>query len=593
MPLGIVGGCLFLTSCSRQTVTETTEGTEFPKQDVNLPIDESEFATDAVPRQEQPNDWFRDVTPKSGINFRHHSGRDAHHFTMVETFGSGVALFDYDLDGDLDVYCVGGGTISADLKISGIPGRLYENQGDFQFSDVTREAGLETDIDYSHGVAVGDVNSDRYPDLFISCYGRSHLFLNETNGSFRDMTFESRLQLDGWHTAAAFADLNRDGHTDLYVAGYLIWKPDPDELCLDPKSGLRDVCMPGKFPDAPDHLFWGQGDGTFLQADSERIGLRKDGKGLGVVIADFDRNHILDIYVANDVVRNHLYLGQNDGTWLESAVVSGVIGNEFGVPEGSMGVHAGDFDRDGWLDLVVTNYEFEENDLYHNEGNGLFSHKTVPLGLSGPCKPYVGFGTLLTDLDMDGWEDLVIINGHVTYRNRKYSYLQPPFLYRNEQGDRFQNVTSSAGPWFSLPHAGRGIAVGDLNNDGAPDLVAVEQDGPVSILQNLNPPEYWIGVQLVGDQSCTDLTGTMATVEGVVPELTKAVISGGSYLSHSDQRLLLPLTSADIDHIDITLTWPDQTRERFSQLNTRQYHLLTKGTGNLIIETISERDDQS
>ncbi|TWT60871.1 FG-GAP repeat protein [Rubinisphaera italica] len=587
----IVGISVTLTSCSQPSPPIShNESADSSPQEFNVPIDESDLMSDAVPREEQPGDWFLDVTSETGINFHHHSGRESQQFTMVETFGSGIAVFDYDLDGLLDIYCVGGGAISSDLAISGIPGRLYRNMGNFRFEDVTAESGLDCTIDYSHGVAVGDVNSDHYPDLFVTCYGRSELFLNKQDGTFQKITEESRLNLDGWHTSAAFADLNQDGHLDLYVAGYLQWKPSRDELCIDPKSGLRDVCMPGIYPDAPDHLFFGQGDETFVE-QSEIAGLRKDGKGLGVVIADFDRNHILDIYVANDVVRNHFYLGQKDGTWLDFAVPSGVIGNEFGAPEGSMGVHAADIDRDGWLDIVVTNYEFEENDLYHNEHNGMFTHMTVSLGLAGPCKPYVGFGTLLTDLDMDGWDDLVIVNGHVVYRNRAYSYQQPAFLYRNLEGKRFQDATSSAGPWFSVPHAGRGIAVGDLNNDGGPDLIVSEQDGPVSILKNLYKPQKWIGIQLIGDESRSDVTGATVVVEGVVPELSKTVISGGSYLSHSDNRLLFSLESLDVDRVDITLTWPDQTQERFPLLELKRYHQIKKGTGVNLIKNISAGDD--
>ena len=589
----LFGICLLLASCREQPAPPQVDHPPDPSApNVNIPVEESELLSDAVPRPEQPGDWFRDITPETGISFRHHSGREAQHFTMIETFGSGVAVFDYDQDGDLDIYCAGGGTISAELTILGIPGRLYQNQGDWKFLDVTPESGLETNIDYSHGVAVGDVNSDYYPDLFISCFGQSRLFLNQTNGTFLEITKESGLNLNGWYMSAAFADFNRDGHADLYVTGYLQWKPDRKELCLDPNSGLRDVCMPSNFADAPDHLFFGHGDGTFTDV-SKQAGLRTDGKGLGVVVADFDRNHILDIYVANDVVRNHLYLGQQDGTWRDAAVASGVIGNEFGAPEGSMGVHAGDIDRDGWLDLVVTNYEFEENDLYHNEGDGLFTHMTVPLGLAGPCKPFVGFGTLLSDLDMDGWDDLVVVNGHVTYRNRKYDYQQPAFVYRNLEGKRFQNVTSAAGSWFSVPHAGRGIAVGDLNNDGAPELIVTEQDGPVSILQNLNSPENWIGIQLTGDAACSDLTGTTATIDGVTPEISRTVISGGSYLSHSDQRLLFSLKALAADQVDLTVTWPDQTRERFSPLGTKQYHQLEKGTGEQIVENSPTGKDPS
>ncbi|MFO1002894.1 MAG: VCBS repeat-containing protein [Planctomycetaceae bacterium] len=247
------------------------------KQDDHVP--EDSLRATGERRAATPDDWFEDVTSSSGLSFVHSSGRNANVFTMVEAFGSGVALLDYDADGDLDVFCVGGGTISEDLVFAGSPNQLFRNDGDFRFSNVTSESGLDVPVDYSHGVTVGDINNDSLPDLFISCFGRSRLFLNRGQGRFEDRTQFMKPELTGWNTACCFADVTNDGLLDLFVTGYLKWTPNAKERCVDPRSGLRDVCMPGSFPGDQAHLYVGTVDGTFIDA-TEGSGLLSDGKGL-------------------------------------------------------------------------------------------------------------------------------------------------------------------------------------------------------------------------------------------------------------------------------------------------------------------------
>ena len=567
-------------------------GTEVANNDVPESVDtssattisESDLVSDAAPRNSRPDDWFRDVSAASGVDFCHSSGRKGGQFTMLEAFGSGVGLLDFDSDGDLDLLCAGGGTIDANCDVAGAQCRLFRNDGEFRFTDVTAESGLGENVDYSHGVAIGDVNHDSRPDVFISCFGQSRLFVNVDGLRFEDATNRFSLNLQGWHTAACFADVNGDGRSDLFVTGYLQWSPDPKELCLDPHSGLRDVCMPGRFAGESDRLFLGNSQGGLDDATNS-AGILPDGKGLGVVVADFNGNGLLDIYVANDVVANHLYINQGDDRFLECAATSGVAGNEYGAAEGSMGVDVGDFNRDGLPDITVTNYEFEDNDVYRNEGGGVFSHVTVPLGLSGPCRTYVGFGTVWTDLDMDGWEDLVVVNGHVTYRNRQSEFQQPAFVFRNELGTRFPDVTDSAAPWFSVPHSGRGLAVGDLNNDGAPDLVISELDGPVTILQNTRPARNWIGIQPRGTISCTDAVGAKVHVVNPAVSSGQFVKSGGSYLSHGDRRLRFPLDDLSRKDVDVEIQWPTGVVEKFSALATNKYHIVKEGRGTSVENT--------
>ena len=578
----IVSGCQHSEDLPKIVGSLTDKGVN---QDDSVP-EESLRAT-GQRRAARPEDWFEDVTDSSGLVFVHSSGRNANGFTMVETFGSGVALLDYDADGDMDVFCAGGGTVSADLIFAGSPNRLFRNDGKLKFTEVTTGSGLDVPVDYSHGVTVGDINNDSLPDLFISCFGRSRLFLNLGQGRFQDHTQFMEPELNGWSTACCFADVTDDGLPDLYVTGYLQWAPDSKERCTDPKSGLRDVCMPGLFPGAQDRLYAGTGDGHFVDI-TKTAGLLPDGKGLGVVALDFDGNGHLDFYVANDVIRNHLYLGQGGGVFQESAIVCGVSGNEFGAPEGSMGVDAADVDGDGTPDLFVTNYEFEDNSLYRNTGKGVFYHSTVSMGIAGSCRPYVGFGASFLDADLDGWMDLVVVNGHVTYRNRQSSYAQPSFIFRNDGGTRFEDITADAGPWFSVPHSGRGVAVGDLNNDGAPDLVISEQDGPISVLRNLHSPSHWIGVRLRGVECGHDAIGARVRLVEPKEGNYQFVKGGGSYLSCSDTRLIFPVEGGN--SVTIEVRWPNGVFEEFRGFSAGSYHLVEQGMGTLMASPLQQQE---
>ena len=542
---------------------------------------ESEFfGTEDLPPA-RVTDWFEDVSDRSGVIWRHSSGRRAGRYTMLEVFGSGVGLLDYDVDGDLDLLVSGGGFVSPDGEISGAGCALFRNLGGFQFEDVTAESSLGAPIDYSHGIAVGDVNDDGLPDAFIACFGRSRLFLNIDGKSFRDVTEEMGVSVEGWYTSACFADVTADGRPDLYVTGYLDWLPNPAERCTDPKSGRRDVCMPGAFAGVQDRLLVASDAGRFSD-ESLNSGIRSDGRGLGVVAGDFNGDSRVDLYVANDVERNHLYLNSGKGAFVEAAERCGVAGNEFGAAEGSMGVHAGDFNHDGKPDLVVTNYELEENSLYRNEGGEVFSHITVSSGLAGRCRPMVGFGTVLADFNSDGWQDLVVVNGHVTYHNRKSPFRQEAVIFRNVAGARFEDIGDAAGNWFSVPHSARGLAAGDLNNDGAPDLVVTGLDSAVSILRNQHPPKFWLGVQLRGTAVSSAAVGSRVRIIGLPESVFQTVYSGGSYLSHNDQRICFPLPNVPAAPLTVEVTWPDHSSEIFHGLDGLKYHVLQQGDGRSV-----------
>lgn len=543
-----------------------------------------------VSRPPGNDDWFEDATETSGVRFSYRNGQDANGFTLLESVGGGVALFDYDRDGDVDLFFTGGGSISLEGpgRVSGRSGTLYRNDGDFRFSDVTESAELNLSEDYSHGCTVADYDRDGWLDLLVTCFGQCQLFHNEQNGRFRDVALPSGIVTDRWCTAAAWGDIDQDGYVDLYVAGYVEWKFNPTEDCRDRTSQKRDVCLPNLYRPARGYLFHNRRDGTFEEI-SEQSGLHQDGRGLGLAAFDFNNDGWLDFYLANDAGANQLFLGSAEGRFTDQATAAGCAFNEVGAPEGSMGVGVADYDGDGNPDLFVTNFEFEDNSLYHNDGTGHFVHTSVIAGLSGRCKRYVGFGTVFADFNFDSWPDLVISNGHVQYHRPPYR--QPAVLFQNAAGKRFRDVSESGGPYFSLPHVGRGLAAGDLDNDGSVDLVIVHQNDPVALLRNRLGTTDWFGIELRGEKSNPDAIGATVSAEIAGRTVTQFVVGGGSYLSQSDPRILFPLVGrkggqdATGSHESngqvppVTVHWPNGRRERFLSLRVGRYNLLREGTG--------------
>jgi hypothetical protein len=585
--LCLASGLCFLASCADTTTDiasnpvaavgdiRANSTDTAPRSHDELP--DEVLATTIPARAPSPADWFEDITESSGIHFTYRNGLESRQYAMVEEVGGGVALFDYDNDGDLDVYVTGGGDIAAGQVARGRPGALFRNDGNFQFTDLTREVGLNESVDYSHGVTVGDYDRDGWTDLFITTYGRSRLFRNINGTNFVDQTAAAGLDIRGWHTSATFLDFDNDGWLDLYVCGYVDWQPGHVHHVGSLNSPIIDVSMPHEIDAAPDFLFRGSPSGRFTDV-SEAAGIGRDGRGLGVVVADLNADGWIDLYVANDVDENHLYLGGPQLPFKESAVSAGVAGSEFGVPESSMGVDAGDYDGDGRLDLFVTNYEGQNNSLYRNEGAGQFTHRSVPAGLAGRSPTNVGFATEFVDFDMDGWLDIYIVNGHVVYRARQGPYRQPAFVNRNLSGKRFEDVSDRAAPYFSVTHVGRGAAYGDLDNDGAPDLILVHQNEPVTVLRNRRTPNHWLSLLLEGVASNREAIGAVVTSQWEGRPLTRVIRGGGSYLSCSDRRVLIPCTP---EFQTVEIVWPGGRRERFSGLQPCRGHRLREGTGSL------------
>ena len=526
--------------------------------------------------------WWRDETSQSGVDFTYHNGREGAQFTILESIGGGVALFDFDQDGDQDLLFAGGGAIrsTAPISVTGLPCALFLNDGSGHFSDASKLVEGPDHPPYSHGVFVSDFNRDGFPDALITGFGGCVLLRNEEGKRLIDVTAASGISIADWTTAAAWADVNRDGWPDLFVISYVEWTPHADATCGDAQRRIRDVCPPQKYPAARQTLFLNNQDGSFSSAEFAPKGGGR-GKGLGCVALDLNGDGWIDFYVANDQVENQLYLGGPSLPMTEAGVLSATSGSELGVPEGSMGVDASDYDGDGRPDLFITNYELEDNSLYHNEGNGLFRHVTIAAGLGGVGRPLVGFGTGFGDFDLDGWLDLFVINGHVLYETGRSAYQQSPFLLHNEASGtrrRFRDVSMEhGGPWFQGRHAGRGAAIGDLDNDGDLDLVIVQQNQPATVLMNQIQPPDWLRLELRGTTSDPAAVGAIVKYPFKGREIVRHIRSGAGYLSHFDQRVLLP---ADMSMArEVTVQWLTGKSERFRNLQPRSTNLIREGQG--------------
>jgi enediyne biosynthesis protein E4 len=504
---------------------------------------------------------FSDTTEESGIDFRHRNGSEAGHYSILESLGGGVALFDYDGDGTLDLFFAGGGEFF-DQRIEGRPSSLYRQLHPFQFQSVAQQAaGGFPSVHYSHGCFVADFDNDGFPDVLVTGYGGVQLWRNLGDGTFDEQHRAARLTDAGWSTAAGWGDLDGDGNLDLYIAHYADWSFENHPRCYVPEGDPEidhvqvDVCPPDTFADVADTVWLSNGDGTFRHATFQ-LGLRDDGKGLGVALADFNGDGDLDIFVANDSTDNFLYLSDSFGSLTELGSALGVAVAGRGLPARGSGVDVGDFNLDGHLDLWVTNGEGEPFSLYRNEGEQQFLDISHATGMSSWEGEFVGFGTKFADLNRDGYLDLIFANGHVRQHPVHTEVKQQPMVLGNDQGRRFQRWEAPADSYFSEKHVGRGLATGDLNNRGTVDLVFTHNNGPPSILRNDSEDDgQWLGVRLIGRQSPRDGSGVRLTLETERTSQVRFVAGGTSYLSHSDLRPLFGFPAGDRP-MRLTVRWP-------------------------------------
>jgi len=533
----------------------------------------------------RPIPQLEDITEKSGIRFRHTS--NPLNTYIVESMSGGVILFDYDRDGWLDIYFTNAPTVEMALRKQTSRGALYHNNHDGTFTDVTEKSGLATPC-FAMGGAVADYNNDGWPDLYLTCLGGNVLFRNNGDGTFTDVTAKAGVADGRMSTGAAFADYDRDGFVDLMVANYVDFQLDHlppfggGSLCK--YRGIDVYCGPRGLKGAGDSLFHNNGDGTFTDV-SKAAGVDDPHGyyGLGVAWADFSNTGWPDIYVANDTLPNFLYRNDGKGKFTEIGLESGTALSETGSEQASMGIALGDYLHTGRPSIYVTNFAADYSDLYRNDGNWMFTDVSYPSGVALPSFPYVKWGDAFVDLDNDGWLDLVAINGHVYPQMEKVlgsgGYWQPKTVLFNQRDGTFCDASDQAGSALEQNRASRGLAVGDLFNDGNVDLVVEDLDSSPMVLRNQGVSgRHWVSFELAGTKSNRMAIGArVKVVTGAVTQ-TDEVRSGGGYLSQSDVRLHFGLGNAEkIDMIEIR--WPSGKVETIKDLAVDRFYAVLEEEG--------------
>jgi hypothetical protein len=545
---------------------------------------------------------FDELADKSGLKFRHYNGMTGKLF-LPEVMGAGAALFDFDLDGDLDVFLVQGSVLEPGQQPARTlfpwrekeepRGKLFrsdlvvglDGSPVLTFTDVTERSGIRAD-GYGMGAISGDVNNDGWPDLYLCNLGPNHLYLNNGNGTFTDATEKAGADDRRWSTSAAFVDYDRDGWLDLMVVNYADFAPQSSPTCYA-ETTVKDYCGPRSFRAPGNRLLHNKGDGSFEDVTVPAGVSREFGHALGVVTADFDRDGWMDIYVANDGDPNQLWTNQKNGTFKNEALLAGAAVNRDGQAEAGMGVDAGDFNGDGTEDIFVTHLMEETNTLYFNMGGGAFEDRTREAGLGLPGSRLTGFGTLFFDYDNDGRLDLLVVNGAVRHLQElvrsgdPYPLGQPDQLFHNEGAGKFMEVSERAGPSFRLLEVGRGAAFGDMDNDGDTDVLVTNNNGPARLFLNrIGNRNHWLGLRLLGKSANRDMLG--ASVEVVVTPkqvLWRRARTDGSYCSSQDPRVLVGIGSAERVET-VRVRWPSGNVEEWKVPSINRYLTLKEGTSS-------------
>jgi enediyne biosynthesis protein E4 len=532
---------------------------------------------------------FQDITAAAGIRFTHNNGAFGKKW-LPETMGSGVALLDYDNDGWQDILLVNGadwlGHVRRHTTLA-----LYHNNHDGTFTDVTRKAGLALEL-YGMGVAIGDYNNDGNDDIFITTLGQNHLFRNNGDGTFTDVTKQAGLWgPNEFSTSAAWVDYDRDGNLDLVVANYVQWSPETDIYCtLDGKA--KSYCTPESYKGASVRLWHNRGDDTFEDA-TQKAGLYDPtSKSLGIAILDVNQDGWPDILVSNDTQPNKLYINNGNGTFTEKGVSAGIGYNEDGIARAGMGVDAADYDRSGYPSVIITNFSNQMLALYHNEHNGLFVDEAPHSDIGHATLLTLGFGCFFFDYDLDGWTDVFVANGHIEDAIERVQprvrYAEPPHLFRNLGNGRFSETTSASGAAFASPRVARGAAFGDINNDGALDILVSTNGGAPALLKNMGATNHGLRVKLVGTKSNRDGIGAVVRVTAGSDAQAQVLRSGSSYLSSSELVLtfgLGPHPQADA----IEIRWPSGQVDKPAKVTADQIVTVKEGAGIVAAKPLTKR----
>jgi hypothetical protein len=527
---------------------------------------------------------FREVpSEKSGITWVHENALSTQRY-LPETTGAGAAFLDFDNDGRMDLYLVNSGPCGFYRPRVPLANALYRNNRDGTFTDVTEKAGAAGGT-FGMGVAVGDYDNDGFPDLYVTAYGKAILYHNNRDGTFTDVTEKAGVAVPGWTTSAVFFDYDNDGLLDLFVCSYVRYGLDTPTSCSGTPHGKRYFCVPRIFTPLASSLFHNEGGGRFRDVSgSSPIG-RTLGKALGVVATDVNNDGRMDLFVTNDTSPNHLWMNRGDGRWEEAGLAAGVAFSAEGRPRSSMGVDSDDYDEDGWQDVAVGNIDHELFALYRNVGNGAFADEAEAYGIAAATRLISCWGLKLFDYDNDGWADLFLANGHpddmLDGSGYGVRYREPPLLFHNE-GGQYRNVSAEAGPAFRKEFSARGLAVGDMDNDGRLDvLVANNGMAPLLLHNESGRQNHWLGVKLQGKACNRDAVGARLrwSAGGVVRSRLKT--GGGSYLSSHDPRLVLGLGAATrVDWVEVEWPLPSGRTERFADLAVDRYVTLVEGTGD-------------
>ncbi|HEV2022589.1 MAG TPA: CRTAC1 family protein [Terriglobales bacterium] len=522
---------------------------------------------------------FRDITQAAGIRFVHNTGAFGKKY-LPETLGPGAAFLDYDNDGWQDILLVNGQDFPGHARRASTL-KLYHNNHDGTFTDVTAKAGLAVSM-YGMGVAVGDYDNDGYEDIFVTALGQSRLFHNQGNGTFKDVTKAAGLEgIEEFSTSAAWVDYDRDGRLDLVVANYVQWSPATDIFCT--LDGVRkSYCTPESYKGASARLWHNLGNGKFEDATRKAGLFDPTSKSLGIAVLDYDGDGWPDLLLANDTQPNKLYRNNGNGTFSEKGIAAGVAFSEDGVARAGMGVDAADYDRSGRPSLVISNFANQMMALYHNEGNGLFVDEAPRSEVGRASLLTLGFGCVFLDYDLDGWLDMLIVNGHIEPEieriQKRVKYAQPPHLFRNLGGGKFAEVTTSVGPEFAQARVARGVAYADIDNDGDLDLLITTNGGPALLFRNDGATNHALRVKLVGTRSNRDGIGAVVTATAGGEKQSLMLRSGSSYLSQSELVLTFGLGQrAQVDQLEVR--WPSGQVERLANVAAGQAVTIQEGRG--------------